>query len=477
MANELSSPQKDIDILNRENFIQTLYELITSYQKNNQVGGFAVYGNWGVGKTFILNKLEERLPSDTYMVLSYSAWEYDYYDEPLIALLAAIKDTLSQNGQYDAYTKVFKEKLPSILYSLTKITTLAIAGVNPVVASVIGKLLNVSEKFVESCNKESKNLAFDEQSTFKSALTQFQNVLKELSKDRKIIFLIDELDRCLPQYQIKVLEHIHHLSKGIDCICVYAISDEQLRHTVSNIFGQNVDFNGYMKKFIDFHLVLDNAQVDDNILTRYKEELENFKPDTSPENNEIIYDLIKTMLSGLTIRTQEKIWDKQKILHSIVFQKNKKEPLLVLGCEIMFLAMLQRYNRFSIDRKDVKDRLEQKITYLDFLSHYFPERDSSPMKPMLDSNIINLYKRYTEEVYNHLCQHNDAQYKNEDLLIPLHSTINFDKKNVNLKILYIWDTVTGVNTKLWKKTPPYVNVLRDNMKVFYAKAILLQDKS
>ena len=471
-----SCTQNDIDILNRENFIQTLYELIESYRKNNQGGGFAIYGNWGVGKTFVLNRLEERLSPNNYIVLSYSAWEYDYYDEPLIALLAAIKDTLSKNGWNDDQKKVFKEKLPALLYGLTKITTLTIAGINPPVAAVIAKLLELPEKFVDDCKKETKNLAFDNKSTFKSALKKFQDLLNEISQKHKLIFLIDELDRCLPQYQIKVLEHMHHLSKGIDCICVYAISDNQLRHTISNIFGGNVDFNGYMKKFIDFHLTLENAPVNDNILERHKNDIKNFKPLSTPKDNEIVIDLIKVMLSSLNIRIQEKIWSKQKLLHSITFPKDSKQSLFILGCEIMFLSMLERQHRYAYERKSVTNRLDYNITYVDFINNFFPLLTSPPSKPRIEKHIAELFQRYTDEIYKRIIPYKESTNQP----FPSYKFIFNKYDNINIliiKILYIWTKVTDNNTIHWEDIPQELNDICLSMKSFYTKAILMQDKN
>lgn len=45
---------KGIDILGRENTIQDLYNIIQSASKNNAYCSFAIEGNWGIGKTFIL---------------------------------------------------------------------------------------------------------------------------------------------------------------------------------------------------------------------------------------------------------------------------------------------------------------------------------------------------------------------------------------------------------------------------------------
>lgn len=61
---------------------------------------FAVEGTWGVGKTFILERLEQKLEiemkeetsDNRYFVFHYNCWKYDYYEEPAIAIVSALKD-------------------------------------------------------------------------------------------------------------------------------------------------------------------------------------------------------------------------------------------------------------------------------------------------------------------------------------------------------------------------------------------------
>ena len=103
-----------IDILNRESFVGVLCKIIDTYQQNKQNGSFAVYGAWGTGKSFVLDKVKDELEKDNdkgkYIVIDYNVWAYDYYDEPLIALLVAIMDDLAKNGWLDKPEKFIKEK-------------------------------------------------------------------------------------------------------------------------------------------------------------------------------------------------------------------------------------------------------------------------------------------------------------------------------------------------------------------------------
>lgn len=49
---------------------------------------------------------------------------------------------------------------------------------------------------------------------------------------------MDELDRCLPAYTIKVLERLHHIFTDIDnVIVIIAMDKKQVEHVVGQIYG------------------------------------------------------------------------------------------------------------------------------------------------------------------------------------------------------------------------------------------------
>ncbi len=103
----------------------------------------------------------------------------------------------------------------------------------------------------------------------KSIRTRFKEVMSEYQKEngKKIIFFIDELDRCRPTFAIELLEVIKHLFNIDNCIFIISIDKEQLSHSVSTIYGQNMDTIGYLRRFfdldyrlpkLDVHMYMDN---------------------------------------------------------------------------------------------------------------------------------------------------------------------------------------------------------------------------
>ena len=84
------------DYLSRQPFIKLLKNIIENQSKNNNGYSIAIDGDWGSGKTWILDALESQLSSDEYLIFHYNAWENDFYEEPLVALLSVMIEKLNE---------------------------------------------------------------------------------------------------------------------------------------------------------------------------------------------------------------------------------------------------------------------------------------------------------------------------------------------------------------------------------------------
>ena len=93
-----------VDLLNRQEFIEQLVNLTEALSANNENACYAINGEWGVGKTYVLDAFEKQIRSygkegttlSKYLVFHYNCWQYDYYEEPAIAIVAAIKNEIKK---------------------------------------------------------------------------------------------------------------------------------------------------------------------------------------------------------------------------------------------------------------------------------------------------------------------------------------------------------------------------------------------
>ena len=91
------------DILDRESFVDSLLQLTENISQSKTTVSFAIDGVWGCGKSFVLDMFEEKLGeiqseetyTDKYLIIRYNCWQYDYYEEPLVAIVSTILDTIN----------------------------------------------------------------------------------------------------------------------------------------------------------------------------------------------------------------------------------------------------------------------------------------------------------------------------------------------------------------------------------------------
>ena len=216
-----------VDLLGRQEIVDRIMKILEVISEKKSSCTFALNGVWGTGKTFVLNMLMNQLweyHSDKYIVFHYNCWQYDYYEEPLIAIVAAMLDSVDEKSHLlseDARTevkagiKLAKEALKRIGISLVKNKI----GVD------LTEALSTVQQYQEAIDIEKQaqedSRSFDVFYSFKKAIEQAQEEIRNLAKDRTLVVVVDELDRCLPSYAIKVLERLHHLFASIENSAVF----------------------------------------------------------------------------------------------------------------------------------------------------------------------------------------------------------------------------------------------------------------
>src|SRR5690606_32737764 len=116
-------------------------------------------------------------------------------------------------------------------------------------------LADAAEKFTQD--------QIDSYTEAKRSVVSFRKELNDIAQSLygddsrlPLVFIIDELDRCRPTHAVRLLEIVKHFF-SIDRIAfVIALDPEQLGHSVRTLYGQEMDVDGYLKRFFDLELNL-----------------------------------------------------------------------------------------------------------------------------------------------------------------------------------------------------------------------------
>lgn len=235
------------DKLQRKEFISDLFNIFDNFG-NYDDGGLtiAINGKYGSGKSTLLNFIiEENNNENKYHIVKYDAWQNNIFDNPLIPILYSL-NSLNKNSNK------IKEFAKNVVKSLPKIIVNTLSNIHGVDLSALVTNENI----------------FDDYKKYTEIIDKYKNNLADFCKEKKIILLIDELDRCLPQYQIKVLETLYNIFNIPNLILVIALDKSQLEHSIKQIFGNQENTSGYLSKFIQYEIDLP-----DNNSNKYLESL------------------------------------------------------------------------------------------------------------------------------------------------------------------------------------------------------------
>lgn len=353
-----------IDILNRDEFVDQLVHLIDNIadanrkktSDNNQKNTtFALDGTWGCGKSFVLDMLEEQLniiqSEDTYkekyFVIRYNCWKYDYYQEPLVAIVAAMIDIINQK------TKLWNDetKKARFIGILKAIGSVLASAANANIAAKTGfDFKSGLKKLKSSIDAEQENVQesheYDDFYSFNQVLQCLQSLIQEISTDQTVVFLVDELDRCLPEYAIKVLERLHHLTEGSEnTITVLSMDKTRLQTSIQHIFGFDAP-EKYLEKFISFEVKLDCGTVSEQVMQKYTDFVDLFEQG-SFQFEDSKEEFFQTVFSGIDVRTQEKLIQRATIAHKLLFAEKKD---YVFMCMELLLTVMVCIHNHTFDK-------------------------------------------------------------------------------------------------------------------------------
>lgn len=338
-----------LDILNREQFVDQLLNLTEALSANKASTCFALNGPWGCGKTFVLDMFQERLEqiqSDEtydykYFVIRYNCWKFDYYEEPLVAIVASLITIIEEK------TKLFpdNEKKREILGMLKAIGVTLLSIGNAALREKIGidaqnayKVLREGkEKGAADYEKEHD---YDAYFNFNKVMNKLIGVLQSLSEEYTMVILVDELDRCLPEYAIKVLERLHHLSEDqSNIITIISIDKNQLMSTVKQLFGFENPAK-YLEKFINFEVKLDYGVVAETISEKYADYFALFDKSLFPFN-ESVEECLQALFKNVDIRTQEQLIKRAMLAHKLLYSDTKDYSFMCM--EVLLSVMICVY--------------------------------------------------------------------------------------------------------------------------------------
>ena len=230
----------------------------------NESCSIALDAKWGAGKTFFvkqtklildafnnhvqsLNEDDKRIISSIcdeehinspieyipQLAVYYDAWSNDNDEDPILSLVLSILGNVDECFSFEQGTDVLTKASAVLEFFTGKSYTTLREGFK-------------SEDILKTI-KETKEI--------ENLIKEFLDELLPERGDRLVIF-VDELDRCKPDYAVRLLKRIKHYFTNDRITFVFAINSLELQHTVKKYYGEKFDASRYLDRFFDLRLSL-----------------------------------------------------------------------------------------------------------------------------------------------------------------------------------------------------------------------------
>lgn len=195
-------------------------------------------GEWGTGKTSMLYMLLEHFKRENVATSWVNTWEYSMFRNPeettpaiLKGMLTNLKLSCESEGKWTIEEKS-KDSVKKVFRFLGNVA-------NQVISNQTG---------VDIKDAAAKDEAAREQAEIAEIKFEIGEIIAKLIEDtaneyKKVVFLVDDLDRIPPEQAVEVLESLKNLFDVPNCVFVLAIDYDVVVKGLESKFGKKTEEN------------------------------------------------------------------------------------------------------------------------------------------------------------------------------------------------------------------------------------------
>lgn len=272
-----SDNETDNDMLGFEHLVTAVSSIVNNDALLPATVG--VYGDWGSGKSSLLKMIAREFEGKKdVLLLSFNGWLFEGFDDAKTALMGTILDEIISRRLIDTEVKECAKRLGwKLLKQVDVMRVLGFAGrtaIAGVAGGIPGALVsvgkdaltglgNLSEKAADAkltIEQIGEHLKGNSEDGVRRGIREFRKDFEELLKESgitKLIVVIDDLDRCLPETILETLEAIKLFLFVPRTAFILGADERLVKYAVRRRFpelpGQLVEVGSdYLEKLIQY---------------------------------------------------------------------------------------------------------------------------------------------------------------------------------------------------------------------------------
>lgn len=225
----------------------------------------ALQGEWGSGKTSLMNVLREKLcnESSLFHPVWINTWEYSLMSNPTETMMQILGKMVSATSAYSKNNGDVAENVKKVFGTFLKFGAKAVIDKTGFDSSIVDELCQSRDSSVSEL-RNSLQISID-------------SVLKE-TRRKGFIFFVDDLDRIDPSVAVEILELLKNIFTLENCVFVLAIDYDVVVKGLKPKFGELTlanerEFRSFFDKIIQvpFSMPVARYNVDSYIVKQLLE--------------------------------------------------------------------------------------------------------------------------------------------------------------------------------------------------------------
>lgn len=206
-----------------------------------------LFGGWGAGKTTLMQAIESRLDPSRAIAVRFSAWRYEKEEHLIVPLLDSIRDALliwaaGRRGHQQAAKKTAKT-IGMVMRSIVAGSSvrLGVPGAIDVSFDANKALAAANEQVAAAAEARVPRSSYH--ASFRALKEAFEEFAGPRA-DRRIVVFVDDLDRCLPDNALQVLESMKLFFDLDGFVFVVGLDRDVVEHVIDTKFSRPTQTDG-----------------------------------------------------------------------------------------------------------------------------------------------------------------------------------------------------------------------------------------
>lgn len=187
-------------------------------------------------------------------VIYLDAFASETVDDPLLCILAAIRDEFPD----EETRKEIRQRVMSVMKMGWKVLLKALAAhlLKQDGEGIWTELTDAAQDGANDLIDRTVDSLLDQYAHAQQNIEALQETIAKATAQRPILFFIDELDRCRPDFALSILELVKHVFDIPGIKFIFVANLEQLKAAIRKRYGQDVDADVYLEKFVKMEIGL-----------------------------------------------------------------------------------------------------------------------------------------------------------------------------------------------------------------------------